>query len=58
MSRDAWLTQLRVAADDASAVVRLLADGPPDDGPQMAGQAVLRRPQRDHFCAVVDAGRA
>jgi hypothetical protein len=42
LSRDAWLTQLRVAADDASAVARLLGDGAPDDGLQMAGQAVLR----------------
>jgi Uncharacterised protein family (UPF0158) len=42
MSRDAWLTQLRVAADDALAVVRLLADGAPPDGLQVAGQAVLR----------------
>ena len=42
MSRDAWLTQLRLAGNDASAVGRLLADGAPDDGLQHAGQAVLR----------------
>lgn len=42
MSRDTWLTQLRVAAKDASAVEKVLADGGPDDGLQLAGQAVLR----------------
>jgi hypothetical protein len=42
MSRDAWLTQLRVAANDPQAVVRLLVDGAPPDGLQMAGQAILR----------------
>ncbi len=42
MSRDAWLTQLRVAANDPLAVVRLLVDGVPPDGLQVAGQAVLR----------------
>ena len=42
VSRDTWLTQLRVAGNDASAVGALLADGVPDDGLQHAGQAVLR----------------
>ena len=44
MSRDTWLTQLRVAGNDASAVEKLVADGRPDDGLQLAGQAVLRCP--------------
>ena len=42
MSRDTWSTRLRVAANDASAVEKVLADGGPDDGLQLAGQAVLR----------------
>lgn len=42
MSRDPWLTKLRVAGNDATAVVTLLADGAPDDGLQLAGQAILR----------------
>ena len=45
MSRDAWLKQLRAAGNDASAVVTLLADGAPDDGLQLAGQAILRCPR-------------
>ena len=42
MSRDTWSTRLRIAANDASAVEKVLADGGPDDGLQLAGQAVLR----------------
>lgn len=42
MSRDARLTQLRVAGKDVSAIETLLAAGVPDDGLQHAGQAVLR----------------
>lgn len=44
MSRDAWSTRLRIAGNDASAVEKVLADGGPDDGLQVAGQAVLRCP--------------
>jgi len=42
VSRDPWLSQLRVAGSDPSAVERVLAGGVPDDGLQHAGQAVIR----------------
>lgn len=42
MSRDPWLSQLRVAGSDPSAVERVLAGGVPDDGQQQAGQAAIR----------------
>lgn len=51
MSRDAWLTQLRVAANDPSAVVSLLADDAPDEGLQLAGQAILRCPPSTELIA-------
>ena len=54
MRGDTWLTQLRVAGDDASAVERLLADGAPDDGLQHAGQAVLRCSSSTGLIATAD----
>lgn len=42
MSRDQWLTQLRLAGSDPAAVGNVLAGGVPIDGLQHAGQAVIR----------------
>lgn len=53
MSRDVWSTQLRVAGDDATTVVRLLAGGAPDDALQLAGQAVLRCSPSSDLVAIV-----
>lgn len=42
VSRDPWLSQLRLSGSDLSAVERVLAGGVPVDGLQHAGQAVIR----------------
>lgn len=55
LSRDVWLTQLRIAGFDARSVEDALADDVPGDGLQHAGSAVLRAERSDVLVAI--AGR-